>query len=442
MARLRFNDIGDRDGLTNPITVPLGAGTCSWDSDPGFPTITAPDYAILIINPGVPTQDIRKLTAYTDGALTGTVSGALTDPNDQPSTGLAHTDAGWVHGPTAADFILSDFQLTAKNSNYSASSHDLILGTAGSGGFTVTLPAPTDGAEVWVKKIDGGAGSIVVQRNSTETIDGLNSVSLDVRYDHIRVVAFGGNWHILDGIVGSLSVISVIESVPAENLKPLSGWDLNGQQVFNFLQSGWVSDKTTWTRKTNTTFGVPGNVVSRYQKGVLVKWMEGGATKYGIVASSAYTTETTVTLVSTSDYVMAGNPDNASNYIAQSWFGIPYDFPTAFTWSTAALTGGTGPSLIARFSIKPGRRMVVEFSAVLTTSNDGAFTITGLPLASSGNNTSFNGVLGIDNSTPCPASANVNPNSTVVVLNRNTAMGMAWVASGIKSAVGSIEYAF
>ena len=107
MSRLRLNNLGDRNGTVNPITVPSGSGTCSWVSSPGFPTIASPDYAVIVVEPGTANEDIRRLTAYTSGATSGTISGALTAPGEQPSSGAAHTSKGWAHSPTQKDFETS-----------------------------------------------------------------------------------------------------------------------------------------------------------------------------------------------------------------------------------------------------------------------------------------------------------------------------------------------
>jgi hypothetical protein len=77
---------------------------------------------------------------------------------------------------------------------------------------------------------------------------------------------------------------------------------------------GWSYDSRPWTFVSATTgaggglgtFTVHGNATSYLYPGVKVSWVDTGATKYGVVASSSFSVDTTtVTLIKTSDYTMA-----------------------------------------------------------------------------------------------------------------------------------------
>lgn len=63
----------------------------------------------------------------------------------------------------------------ARNSNYTAVAGDFVIGDASGAGFTVTLPAPSNGAEVSVKKTDNSGNAIIVMPQGGVLID--NSVS-------------------------------------------------------------------------------------------------------------------------------------------------------------------------------------------------------------------------------------------------------------------------
>lgn len=341
----------------------------------------------------------------------------------------------------------SGANVTSQNSTYSAQSGDYVLANGSSAGFTITLPAPSPGATVRVKRVDNTpANTVLVQQHASETIDGLNSISLIVQYDSLWVVSDGTNWYIPDALVGNTNFVGLVEAVPAQNMTPTAAWSMNGQKLYDFAQSGWVQDGTTWTRTSNTTFTVPGNVASVYETGVIVKWTESGTQKYGIVASSAYTTLTTVTLVSTSDYVMAASPDANSNNYAQSWLGIPYDFPGSFTWSGVGVSGGTSPTVsYATFSIKPGRRILMSF-AVTCTSNAGTFTLTGLPITSAANCNVVAALAAVASSTNIGNGGGQIGNSvTAITLGSWGVLGFttnAWGSSNLKSAFGQIEYGY
>jgi hypothetical protein len=61
MTRLRLNNIGDPTGSTNAITLSSGGTTSvSWASSPGFATLSAPDYYVIIAEPGHHHRDHRR----------------------------------------------------------------------------------------------------------------------------------------------------------------------------------------------------------------------------------------------------------------------------------------------------------------------------------------------------------------------------------------------
>jgi len=74
---------------------------------------------------------------------------------------------------------------------------DINLVTTGSGNITVTLPAPVSGKIVRIKKIDSGAGGVIVSRNSTDTIDGAVTKILYHRYEAMTVASDGTDWFIV-----------------------------------------------------------------------------------------------------------------------------------------------------------------------------------------------------------------------------------------------------
>jgi hypothetical protein len=82
-------------------------------------------------------------------------------------------------------------------SNGDTITEDINLVSSGSANVTVTLPAPSSGKLVTVKKIDSGAGGVVVSKNNADTIDGASSKILYHRYESITVVSDGTDWFIV-----------------------------------------------------------------------------------------------------------------------------------------------------------------------------------------------------------------------------------------------------
>lgn len=76
-------------------------------------------------------------------------------------------------------------------------SSDVNLVTAGGSNLTVNLPAPSSGVVVYVKKVDSGAGNVIISQNGSETIDGATSVALYAQYESMTFVSNGTNWFII-----------------------------------------------------------------------------------------------------------------------------------------------------------------------------------------------------------------------------------------------------
>jgi len=105
--------------------------------------------------------------------------------------------------------------------------------------------------------------------------------------------------------------------------------------------SNWKPFAATWTRTGNHTFTVSGDETTTFRKGAKVRYKDGGAFEYGVVASSVFGSVTTVTLITNTDYAMAAATitDTAISYIEN-----PDDFPYEFSFTPAYtnLTVGSG----------------------------------------------------------------------------------------------------
>lgn len=105
----------------------------------------------------------------------------------------------------AIDNALSLEQLwttVSKTANYTVAETDrdkLIRCDATAGTITITLLAAAtagDGFQIAVKKIDSSANTIIIDGNSSETIDGATTLTLSTQYDVAVLTCDGSNWHI------------------------------------------------------------------------------------------------------------------------------------------------------------------------------------------------------------------------------------------------------
>ena len=114
-------------------------------------------------------------------------------------------------------------------------------------------------------------------------------------------------------------------------------------------QDGWIPVSATWTRTGNHTFTVSGDVTATYRKNTRVRYKDGGSYEYGVIASSSYSSpNTTVTLITNSDYAMAA-ATITDKYISP--IINPEGFPQWFNWTVSwtNLTVGSGGTVVARW---------------------------------------------------------------------------------------------
>lgn len=89
-----------------------------------------------------------------------------------------------------------------KNANWTVVGEGTVyLVTTGASDVTATLPpaAGWKGKPLYFKKVDGGAGDVVLEGDAAETIDGQATFSavIDSQYEIRCIVSDGSNWHIL-----------------------------------------------------------------------------------------------------------------------------------------------------------------------------------------------------------------------------------------------------
>ncbi len=103
----------------------------------------------------------------------------------------------------------------AKTSNYPAVAADrdkLILVDATSGTVTITLLAAAtagDGFQIAVKKTDSSGNTVIVDANSTETIDGNLTVTLSNQNEVVVLTSNGSNWYVTNSAAAQSTTFAV-----------------------------------------------------------------------------------------------------------------------------------------------------------------------------------------------------------------------------------------
>lgn len=142
--------------------------------------------------------------------------------------------------------------------------------------------------------------------------------------------------------------------------------------------TGWIAVTETWTRTGNHTFTVSGNLTTKYRKGTKVRYRDGGGDEYGVVGSSSYSSpNTTVTLITNTDYAMAATTIT-DTYI--SYIENPEGYPHWFNFVPSGWIGDGGMTVtvetvdIARFSCI-GNTVTVVIIATVTTGGTAGTTL-------------------------------------------------------------------
>lgn len=113
----------------------------------------------------------------------------------------------------------------------------------------------------------------------------------------------------------------------------------------------WITATDTWTYASATTFTIAGvDRTAIFTKGTRLKFTNNAITVYATVIASAFSTNTTVTVATNTDYTIANSAITLPFY---SYAANPAGWPTWFTFTHNATWNGTPPTTpttVAQFS--------------------------------------------------------------------------------------------
>lgn len=170
---------------------------------------------------------------------------------------------------------------------------------------------------------------------------------------------------------------------------------------------GWTLTSYTWVYASASTFTIAGvDLTGLFRKGVKIKFTQSAAVKYGVVVSSSFSTNTTVTIAVNTDYTIANAAISDAYFSYQS---NPIGFPTRFNFTPVwtNLTVGSGTIPYAFYSVQGDRvTFKVKFIFGSGSSISGAIYMTA-PVA-------FTTITGIADQDPLPGA--------VLMLDTGTAL--------------------
>jgi hypothetical protein len=130
-----------------------------------------------------------NIVASDDGDGTSTLA-----IDDGPNSGL---DADTLDGTELADIAGGYSTAVTKTSNHTAIDRQVVLADATAGDVGITLPSPTDGQLITVKKIDSSNNAVNIVTPSSETIDGQSSISITNQFATRETVSNGTDYFII-----------------------------------------------------------------------------------------------------------------------------------------------------------------------------------------------------------------------------------------------------
>lgn len=128
------------------------------------------------------------------GTLTGTYT--ITLPVATAAVGQLMV----FNASSTAEFRYADKFTASKTGAYTATGDETIIPCdASSGAFTVTLPAASTmtGKQLKIIKTDSTFNAVTIDGNSSETIDGATTTTLNTQYECLTIACDGSNWHIV-----------------------------------------------------------------------------------------------------------------------------------------------------------------------------------------------------------------------------------------------------
>lgn len=144
------------------------------------------------------------------------------------------------------------------------------------------------------------------------------------------------------------------------------------------ISTGWIPINDSWTRTGNFTFSIGGSdLTSIYRKGAKIRYKDGGAYEYGVVASSSYSGSNIITLITNSDFAMAAATitDRYISYV-ESPEGFPHWFNYTPTYAASGSMTVSSPSTTFAMWMATASKITVEVRFSVTTGGSASNTLT------------------------------------------------------------------
>lgn len=165
------------------------------------------------------TANATNLTSYaTDGAFVAAKGSPAADGDFYYNTAddviRLHANSTWVSlvgdtitqtltnktltSPTINTPSIKYPVLASQTGTATLTSSDYFVPCSAGSAFTVNLPAASGltGKKYSIKKTDSSFNAVTIDANSSETIDGATTTTLNTQYESVELICDGSNWHI------------------------------------------------------------------------------------------------------------------------------------------------------------------------------------------------------------------------------------------------------
>lgn len=214
MGNKKITDLQPRLSVTSGLNFPGDDGTQTW-------RVTAQQIldfvqsGITIANANIADEAVstNKLSTTLQGIITGKITNPMTTGGDViyggtsgAPTRLANGSAGQFlksQGTTLAPVWSFGPSILAKTTTFTASVAEDIYSCGTSGGaYTATLPTAVGNTNkiFYFIKTTNDFNALTIDANSTETINGLLTIKLNVQWESVKIISDGTNWIILDRV--------------------------------------------------------------------------------------------------------------------------------------------------------------------------------------------------------------------------------------------------
>lgn len=219
------------------------------------------------------------------------------------------------------------------------------------------------------RKLDTSTSFIGNQMSEVDDKPKLTNVQakakLDAAVKNVMVPAFNG---LIDDLASSVYILNDLTT--GGTSQPLSAEQ--GKNLFTYLSTGWIPTGDTGTYVSTTSFTVSGNKTSTYKAGIKITWVQNSVTYYNYVASSTYSSSTTVNICPSSTgaaYKTSANDNNIQSGVSMTSISVsddpaPSGFPPYMLYIPTWTGFSSAPTAAAAFWSTGGGNVYITFNGV------------------------------------------------------------------------------